>query len=108
MRFRILIFFSIISVVLATTLSLSHTTEEAKLSLKQQILVLENNALRNIMREQNLYKRNQILVEALGAIQKVRDQAPMQLQADEKAIIKIVQNLKELNAQNQAQYRRGE
>ena len=106
MKFWILILFSIISVVVAALSSSTELSARTRLELKQEIQLLENNAFRNILREQNLSKRSQILDQAINEIQKLRAANPVQLKSDEKSIIKMVQNLKDMSTQNQAQYAR--
>ena len=67
--------------------------------------MLENNTLRNLLKEENLFKRNLVLEKGLNEIEKLRAEYPMQLMRDEKAISKIVQNLKLMGLQNQAQHK---
>ena len=104
MKFHYLFLFSIISIIIVAN---NYGTEEAlksKLQLRQEIIVLENNAFRNLIREQNLLKRSQVFENALMEIEKLRAQSPTQLARDEKAISKIVQNLKSMGLQNQAKH----
>lgn len=96
---------SIISIIIVASNSGADKAPKSKLELRQQILVLENNAFRNLLKEQNLHKRSQVLENALTEIEKLRTQSPMQLARDEKAISKIVQNLKSMGLQNQAQHK---
>lgn len=106
MKFWILFLFSVISVALANLKSSNDFSVRTRLELKQEIQLLENNAFRNILHEQNLSKRSVILDQAIAEIQKMRSVNPVQLKADEKSISKMVQNLKDMSTQNQAQYAR--
>ncbi len=104
MKFHYLFLFSIISIIIVACSSGTDKAPNSKLVLRQEILVLENNAFRNLIMEQNLFKRSQVLEKALLDIEKLRAQSPMQLSRDEKAISKIVQNLKSMGLQNQARH----
>ena len=104
MKFQILFMFSIISIVLVVGFTGYREVPKSQLQLRQEILVLENNAFRNLLREQNLQKRNQVLEKALADIEELRAHFPMQLSKDEKAISKTVQNLKSMGLQNQAKH----
>ena len=105
MKIQILFIFSIISIAIVAGYSSALVKPKSQLFLRQEILVLENNAFRNLLKEQNLYKRNQVLEKALLEIEKLRSESPMQLSGDEKVISKIVQNLKSMGLQNQAQHK---
>lgn len=105
MRFLFLILFSSLSLILIYSAVPVEDSAHSKLLLRQQIQLLENNAIRNILNEQRLDKRAQILTDALNDIQKLRNKAPQQLKADEKAIVRMVQSLKSLSSQNQAQFK---
>lgn len=105
MRFLVLILFSSLSLILIYSAVPVEDSAHSKLLLRQQIQLLESNAIRNILNEQKLDKRGKILTEALIEIQKVRDKAPQQLKTDEKAIVRMVQSLKSLSSQNQAQFK---
>lgn len=103
MKFWISILFSIISVVCVVLQSPSDLSSRSHLELRQEIQLLENNAFRNILREQNLSKRSLILEDTIAEIEKIRSNSPVQLKADEQSIIKMVQNLKQMSSLNQAQ-----
>jgi hypothetical protein len=93
-----------ISVGSVGTMSYLQSKSDSHLVLRQKIQLIQSNAFKNILREQNLLKRSLILDEALVDIQKIRAENPMQLKNDERAISKIVQNLKAMGLHNQAQY----
>ncbi len=105
MKFQFLLMFSIISIVLIASLSAHRVVSKAPLLLRQEIVMLESNALRNLLGEQNLLKRNHVLKNTLTEIQKLRAEFPMQLSGDEKAISRVVENLKSMGMQKQAQHK---
>ncbi len=105
MKILFLFIFSISSVAIVGSLSYSRKTPTAQLVLRQQIQLLESNSLRNILREQNIQKRDLILSSAIHEIEKLRIAFPVQLKKDEKAISKIVLNLKSMDSKTQAQYK---
>ena len=85
-------------------IEISHR-EERELSLKQEILTIQINTIRNLMREQDLAKRNFIVSRSLENIEKLRQMHPVQVGRDERLIEKTVQNLRLLKAQKLAQYK---
>lgn len=104
MKFQFLLIFSLISLIFIGLFSPVHQHHQSRLDLRQEIQILENNALKNILIEQDLSKRSSILETAMVEVQKLRNISPQQLNPDEKAIEKIVQNLKAMSSLNQAQY----
>jgi hypothetical protein len=104
MKLKVLFLISILFIGFAKVRTPNAVDARAHLELKQEILLLENNAFRNILKEQNLSKRSQILEQAINNIESLRSLNPVQLKADELSISKMVQNLKKMNSLNQAQY----
>lgn len=85
-------------------IEISHR-EERELSLKQEVLTIQINTIRNLMREQDLAKRNFIVSRSLEDIEMLRQMHPVQVGRDERLIEKTVQNLRLLKAQKLAQYK---
>ena len=81
------------------------TREKTELSLKQEVLTIHVNTIRNLMREQDLVKRNLIVSQSLEDIEKLRQIHPVQISRDERLIEKTIQNLRLLKAQKLAQYK---